>query len=142
MDYDNDQYGDVESISEDIQSDSALVDAPAISIPQNFTTSAFDPSQVKETVYDVAKGVRSGEVDVVLEALEKFKKSQLIRMLDMTVIGPVMIWYAYKGKLSMMERTLLGVIGASTILYNYRNWLSNKVNLSIRESDLNLSGRR
>lgn len=49
---------------------------------------------------------------------------QAIRVLDVAVIGPLMIYGAVKAKsLHPVPRVLLGVFGVTTIVYNAMGWL-------------------
>lgn len=54
-------------------------------------------------------------------------KTQLIRIVDVVLIGPVMI-YAATRKSSLSENTKLLLLGfgVATILYNGNNYLKNK----------------
>ena len=51
-------------------------------------------------------------------------KSQPVRLLDVFVIGPVMIWggYALDDRGSHFGGALLALFGLSTIVYNARNY--------------------
>lgn len=62
----------------------------------------------------------------ILSTIEEFAKSQRVRMFDVTVLGPLLMWWAFRGKLTTVERGMLGVIGLGTVIYNARNWLKNK----------------
>jgi hypothetical protein len=60
-------------------------------------------------------------------ACEEVKKSQLVRLADVWLIGPLLIWAGWSGPKSrtMLNYALMGV-GVGTILYNGRNFLENK----------------
>lgn len=75
---------------------------------------------------DLVKSIKDGNADVALQSIEKFKKSQAVRVMDVAVIGPLMIYYGVKGRLGPIERTLLILMGGGTIVYNYRNYIKNK----------------
>ena len=79
---------------------------------------------------ELAQSATSGDADVMLNAIEKFSKGQMVRFFDITVIGPIMLYYAYKGKLSPIERMILGLIGGGTVIYNFRNFWRNRQNLT------------
>jgi hypothetical protein len=49
-------------------------------------------------------------------------KSQNVRLADVLILGPYMLFLAAKGRLSANERFMLGVIGVSTIIYNWNNY--------------------
>lgn len=49
-------------------------------------------------------------------------KSQDIRLLDVFVLGPFMVYAAAKGRMNSTERLLLAIVGIGTIFYNLRNW--------------------
>lgn len=74
----------------------------------------------------LVKAIKDGDSNTALIAIEKFKKSQAVRILDVAVIGPLMIYYGYKGKLGPVERSLLILMGGGTIIYNYQNFKKNK----------------
>lgn len=59
--------------------------------------------------------------------MEKNQKTQEIRLIDVFVIGPLLIYTgtAYKDKLPKMLSLSLVVIGAATIIYNGRNYYEN-----------------
>lgn len=97
--------------------------SPHDSIPQgSIPKSAGVVSDLATLAYDVS----SGDAARVLMGLEQFSKSQLVRFLDITVIGPILLLYAYKGRLSAVERSVLGLIGLGTVIYNGRNFLKKR----------------
>lgn len=49
-------------------------------------------------------------------------KTQTIRLVDVFLIGPYLIWLA--GRERGIHRTLLTGLGVATIVYNGRNWLA------------------
>jgi hypothetical protein len=58
-----------------------------------------------------------------LGALEPMLKSQFIRQLDVWLIGPVMMYGAWKLDPEYEKtRAALGVFGALTVWYNWRNY--------------------
>jgi len=83
-------------------------------------------SDLSELVY----AAQTGDAHTILKSIEMFSKSQLVRFMDVTVLGPLMLYYAYKGKLSPLERGVLALIGAGTVIYNGRNFLKNRNVLS------------
>lgn len=97
----------------------------------------------------LAQSASSGDADTILNAMEKFSKSQLVRFMDITVIGPLLLFWAWRGKLSKGERFMMGLIGAGTVIYNGRNYLKNKKVIQPAElqaikqelTDAKLSGR-
>lgn len=60
--------------------------------------------------------------------MKEYQKSQEIRLLDVFVIGPVILYAGvqYKDKLPQWLSVSLIAIGVSTIVYNGRNYLLNK----------------
>ena len=56
-------------------------------------------------------------------------KGQNIRMLDVLVIGPFMIYASQTAKLNTFERNILFVLGVATIIYNGKNYYETKRNL-------------
>lgn len=75
---------------------------------------------------NLVKSIKDGDPNIAVQSIEKFKKSQAVRFLDIAFIGPVMMYYGIKGKLGPIERTLLLLMGAGTIVYNYQNYKKNK----------------
>jgi hypothetical protein len=60
-------------------------------------------------------------------------KTQTVRLLDVFVFGPFMVWYAVRSEgMSPLARWLLGATGVGTIAYNGRNYL----NLAERSGDV------
>lgn len=55
-------------------------------------------------------------------------KSQEVRLIDVFVIGPLLIYtgVAYKDKLLKILSFSLTIIGAATIIYNGRNYYLNE----------------
>lgn len=83
-------------------------------------------SGIATDLMSLAQAASSGDAQTIFSAVEQFSKSQLVRFLDITIIGPMLLVWAYRGRLSTMERFLMGVIGAGTVIYNGRNYLKNK----------------
>ena len=54
-------------------------------------------------------------------------KTQTIRLLDVFVIGPLMIYFGYKSKPASFFSMLLIFFGATTITYNLKNYLFQKL---------------
>ena len=54
----------------------------------------------------------------------EISKTQTIRLVDVFVLGPVMVWLStQKGPLPTWARTFLLVPGVATVGYNARNYL-------------------
>jgi hypothetical protein len=63
------------------------------------------------------------------ETVSEYQKSQNIRVLDVLVIGPVMIYAGAKSKdLPTWARSALILFGACTIYYNAKNYIINHKN--------------
>lgn len=75
---------------------------------------------------ELAEGASSGQADIMLQSIEQFSKSQIVRFFDISVIGPILLYYAFKGKLNPIERSVLALIGVGTVVYNGRNFLKNR----------------
>ncbi len=84
----------------------------------------------------LAQASTSGDSEIMLSAIEKFSKSQLVRFLDVSVLGPLLLFWAYRGKLTKGERLMLGLIGAGTMIYNGKNYLKNKKILQPKEIEV------
>ncbi len=81
---------------------------------------------VASDLMTLAQSASSGDADTILNAMEQFSKAQYVRFLDITIIGPLLLFWAWRGKLSSIERTMMALIGAGTVIYNGRNYLANK----------------
>lgn len=53
-------------------------------------------------------------------------KTQLIRLVDVFVLGPFMLYAATLPRLSRTQKTALGIIGAATVIYNLVNYLETR----------------
>lgn len=63
-------------------------------------------------------------------------KTQTVRLLDVFVIGPVMLWAgAQRGKLSDPMKFALIAIGIGTIVFNGANWLAIDRGIEARASE-------
>ena len=68
---------------------------------------------------------------MVMAIIKEIEKSQDIRLIDMFILGPFMVWYAFKSKeMNQFARLSLGVAGMLTILYNGSNYFLNEEQLS------------
>lgn len=52
------------------------------------------------------------------ETVEDAKKKQLVRLFDVLVFAPILIWVAMKGNLNKTMRWILIVLALGTIIYN------------------------
>lgn len=68
------------------------------------------------------------------KTVDEVSKSQKIRVVDIYILGPFMIYLAYKlykkKPISNFEIITLGFFGASTIYYNWNNYKQNKNRIS------------
>lgn len=53
-------------------------------------------------------------------------KTQTVRLLDVFLIGPVMIWAAVAPVVPRSVKLALLIFGVATIVYNGRNYLLNR----------------
>jgi len=53
-------------------------------------------------------------------------KTQNIRLLDVFLLGPLMIYAARGARLGDLERAALAAAGVGTILYNWNNYLEKQ----------------
>ena len=67
---------------------------------------------------------RPGRRRVVVVATEPVGKTQSIRLLDVLVIGPAMIFAATRRRPPLWLSTAMVVMGAGTIIYNGLNYLA------------------
>ena len=50
-------------------------------------------------------------------------KSQFIRLLDIFIYGPFLIWLSFKNKDNIFIHTMLLIMGVTTIVYNGKNYI-------------------
>lgn len=50
-------------------------------------------------------------------------KSQEVRLVDVLVLGPFLIWASQQRRLTPATQSLLLISGVATVLYNARNYL-------------------
>jgi hypothetical protein len=62
--------------------------------------------------------------DPVAEIVDVNGKTQLVRLLDVFVLGPLMIYIAARYKIHEPQRTTLLVSGVLTIIYNGVNYIN------------------
>ena len=55
------------------------------------------------------------------------EKSQIVRLLDIFVIAPFLIYAAKKGSLNNLDKSALVILGVLTATYNYKNYVKNRV---------------
>ena len=58
-------------------------------------------------------------------SVEEFQKSQNVRLLDVFVLAPYLIYLSSKNNLSKLDKGLLIFIAGATIVYNGRNYIKN-----------------
>jgi hypothetical protein len=56
---------------------------------------------------------------------EKYDKGQNLRLIDVFLLGPFMIWFGYKSQVT--GRWIMMISGGLTIAYNGRNYLRNRL---------------
>lgn len=56
---------------------------------------------------------------------DEFQKSQMVRLIDITLLGPFMIYAGTKLPTKIMKSTMI-LAGILTITYNLDNYLKNK----------------
>lgn len=60
-------------------------------------------------------------------AKEKVSKSQLVRLIDVFLLGPFMIWFGIIATgVSVTLKVIMVILGIATIIYNGWNYLVNK----------------
>lgn len=114
--------------------DPMMVQHTPVSSGTDFPQGAAHPMQAPRTgisavasdLTQLAQAASTGDASTIMNAMEKFSKSQLARFMDITIIGPLLLLWAYRGNLSKGERMLMGLIGAGTVIYNGRNYFQNK----------------
>lgn len=57
--------------------------------------------------------------------VNELSKSQYIRLIDVFVLGPLMVYWASKKKLNQADKLILAGFGIATIVYNGKNWYQN-----------------
>lgn len=54
------------------------------------------------------------------------QKSQIIRLADVFLIAPYLLYLSSKDKITNLDRNALIVLGVSTFLYNGMNYINNR----------------
>jgi hypothetical protein len=71
-------------------------------------------------------GSESGYNSIESSFTEEEKNTQMIRLIDVFLIGPLLIYTSFQKSLPNWLRVSLLVIGVSTILYNGNNYVKSK----------------
>jgi len=67
------------------------------------------------------------DLEAVQWGIDEMSKGQNVRLLDVFFIGPIGLWIAFqRGPLSGLQKNLMYLIGAGTIVYNLNNYFQNK----------------
>jgi hypothetical protein len=63
-----------------------------------------------------------------IESVTEYSKSQTVRLIDVLVIAPILIYVGVKYQKSMPKLLSLSLItiGAATAIYNAKNYIKNK----------------
>lgn len=70
---------------------------------------------------DIVTNPQNKDPEKLIENLENQRKQFLQAVLNPTYAGPIFLLYAIRGRLTKLERILLGAIGVATILYTFRH---------------------
>jgi hypothetical protein len=73
-----------------------------------------------------ADGVSNGIAEVTVSTTSEYQKSQKIRLFDVFVIAPILIYGATRKEIPTWLRVSLGFIGVATAYYNAKNYLVNR----------------
>jgi len=65
-------------------------------------------------------------LNLIKAMISEFEKSQFVRILDFTLIGPLLIHISTKKNLTKFDRSAIFIIGLGTIFYNLNNFVLNK----------------
>lgn len=57
--------------------------------------------------------------------MNEIQKSQNIRLVDVFLLGPFMIWFGTKSKLPEWSKFVMIISGIYTIFYNANNFIEN-----------------
>jgi hypothetical protein len=71
-------------------------------------------------------GSESGYNSLESSFVEEEKNTQMVRLIDVFLIGPLLIYTSFQKSLPSWLRVLLLIVGVSTILYNGNNYIKNK----------------
>lgn len=61
--------------------------------------------------------------ETITQPCQEVRKSQFVRILDIILYGPFMVYAATTTKLTKNERIALSLLGFSTIVYNGNNFV-------------------
>ena len=75
---------------------------------------------VAQDFMDLTKNITgSGDELAKARALEDFSQRQLARFTSPKVIGPLLLFYSYRGRFSVLERVVFGAIGVGALIKGY-----------------------
>jgi hypothetical protein len=75
---------------------------------------------VAQDFMDLTKNITgSGDELAKARALEDFSQRQLARFTSPKVIGPLLLFYAYRGRFSALERVVFGAVGVGALIKGY-----------------------
>lgn len=57
---------------------------------------------------------------------EEVEKSQAVRIIDVLIIGPYLIYLGQKGTVTNADKAVLVFLGITTLLYNLNNYIKNQ----------------
>lgn len=87
------------------------------------TSQGFDPMKkigvMQDTINLTQELSSSSSEQAKAQALQNFSQQQLARFTSPKVIGPLLLFYAYRGRFGAIERLLFGAIGAGAVIKAY-----------------------
>ena len=67
--------------------------------------------------------------------IKNFNKGQFARIIDISFLGPFMIWYGYSNNHKLLFKTLMMSLGIGTILNNFQNLIANIISNFINQTN-------
>ena len=64
--------------------------------------------------------------NITTSTIKEYEKSQLIRLADIFVFTPIIVYASFQKELPIWLRISLAVMGGTTLFYNTRNYLKNR----------------
>lgn len=106
---------------------SSIPEGQNMAPPQQSVTQTKEPTAaIVQDLARIAAAAQSGDKNQMIDAMENFSLSQLSRFRNLTVVGGLLVMWAYRGKLSAIERAMMGLIGTGILVSYGRNYLQNK----------------
>lgn len=77
------------------------------------------PIGIAQDVVTLSQQLSQGNDIEKMRALEEFSQKQIAMFTSPKVVGPLLVFWAYRGRLSYVERALLGAVGVGALIKGF-----------------------